>query len=47
MEIIAAGKKSSLILIYHAINWLIAYRDWPTIFEAKGEELYGHAWRYD
>ena len=30
MEIIAAGKKLSLILIYRAINWFIAYRDRPT-----------------
>ena len=29
MEIIAAGKKLSLILIYRAINWFIAYRDRP------------------
>ena len=30
MEIIAAGKKLSLILIYRAINWFIAYRDRPS-----------------
>ena len=29
MEIIAAGKIIKLILIYHAINWFIAYRDRP------------------
>ena len=37
MEIIAAGKKLSLILIYRAINWFIAYRDRP-IRPAGGQD---------